>query len=68
MRKEMCLLLNIRLMPIPFMEYRGKGRRGAITWDISNNIEMKVKSTNDKDSLGFKKISLIDELGCYDVV
>jgi lipopolysaccharide assembly outer membrane protein LptD (OstA) len=40
-----------------------KGRRGAITWDISNNIEMKVKSTNDKDSLGFKKISLIDELG-----
>jgi len=40
-----------------------KGRRGSITWDISNNIEMKVKSNNDKDSVGYKKISLIDELG-----
>jgi hypothetical protein len=29
--------------------------------DISNNIEMKVKS--DEDSTGFKKISIIDELG-----
>ena len=28
---------------------------------LSNNIEMKVKS--DKDSTGFKKISIIDELG-----
>jgi len=41
----------------------GKGRRGSITWDVSNNIEMKVKSNNDKDSVGYKKISLIDELG-----
>lgn len=39
----------------------GKGRSESITWDIDNNLEMKVKS--DKDSTGFKKISLIDELG-----
>ena len=39
----------------------GKGKTGSISWDVSNNIEMKVKS--DKDSTGFKKISLIDELG-----
>ncbi len=39
----------------------GKGRTGSISWDVSNNIEMKVKS--DKDSTGIKKISIIDELG-----
>ena len=39
----------------------GKGKTGSITWDVSNNIEMKIKS--DEDSTGFKKISLIDELG-----
>lgn len=39
----------------------GKGRTGNISWDVSNNIEMKVKS--DKDSTGFRKISIIDELG-----
>lgn len=32
----------------------------AISFGVSNNIEMKVKS--DKDSTGFKKISIIDEL------
>ncbi|WP_092112117.1 putative LPS assembly protein LptD [Prevotella sp. KH2C16] len=41
----------------------GKGRTGNISWDISNNLEMKLKSDHDKDSLGYKKISLIDELG-----
>lgn len=41
----------------------GKGRTGNISWDISNNLEMKLKSDRDKDSLGYKKISLIDELG-----
>lgn len=41
----------------------GKGRTGNISWDISNNLEMKLKSDLDKDSLGYKKISLIDELG-----
>lgn len=39
----------------------GKGKTGSITVDVSNNIEMKLKS--DDDSTGFKKISLIDELG-----
>ena len=38
-----------------------KGKTGSITWDLSNNIEMKIKS--DDDSTGFKKISIIDELG-----
>ena len=39
----------------------GKGKTGNISMDISNNIEMKIKS--DDDSTGFKKISIIDELG-----
>ena len=38
-----------------------RGKTGSITLDVSNNIEMKIKS--DKDSTGFKKISIIDELG-----
>lgn len=38
-----------------------KGKTGSISLDIGNNIEMKVKS--DKDTTGFKKISIIDELG-----
>ena len=39
----------------------GKGKTGSVSMDISNNIEMKIKS--DDDSTGFKKISIIDELG-----
>ncbi len=39
----------------------GKGRTGSVTMDLSNNLEMKIKS--EEDSTGFKKISLIDELG-----
>lgn len=39
----------------------GRGKTGSITFDVDNNIEMKVKS--DDDSTGFKKISIIDELG-----
>lgn len=38
-----------------------RGMTGNINMDVSNNIEMKVYS--DKDSTGFKKISLIDEIG-----
>ena len=38
-----------------------RGRTGSVSWSFDNNIEMKVKS--DKDSTGFKKISLIDQLG-----
>ena len=39
----------------------GKGKTGNIAFDLSNNVEMKVKSS--KDSTGFKKLSIIDELG-----
>ncbi|MBR1506047.1 MAG: LPS-assembly protein LptD [Prevotella sp.] len=39
----------------------GSGKTGSITMDVSNNIEMKVKS--DEDSTGYKKLSIIDELG-----
>ena len=37
----------------------GKGKTGTVSFDLSNNLEMKVKS--EDDSTGFKKISLIDE-------
>ena len=39
----------------------GKYKTEVISWDVSNNIEMKIKS--DKDTTGYKKISIIDELG-----
>ena len=39
----------------------GRGKTGSVSMSLSNNIEMKVKS--DKDSTGFRKISIIDELG-----
>ena len=39
----------------------GKGKSGSINLNVSNNVEMKVKS--DRDSTGVRKISLIDELG-----
>ncbi len=38
-----------------------RGKTGSIAVDISNNVEMKLRS--DNDSMGFKKVSLIDELG-----
>ena len=38
-----------------------KGKSGSINLNVSNNIEMKIKS--DRDSTGIRKISLIDELG-----
>ena len=38
----------------------GRGKSGSVNFSIDNNIEMKVRS--DKDSTGFKKISLIDKL------
>ena len=37
------------------------GKTGSVSFDISNNIEMKVKS--ERDSTGVKKVSIIDELG-----
>lgn len=39
----------------------GTGMTGNVSLDISNNVEMKVRTKND--SAEFKKISLIDELG-----
>ena len=39
----------------------GRGKTGSIGFGLSNNIEMKVKT--DNDSVEFKKISIIDELG-----
>ena len=39
----------------------GKGQTGSVSFDVGNNIEMKIKS--DKDTTGIKKISIIDELG-----
>lgn len=36
-----------------------KGKTGSISMDVSNNIEMKIRTDNDST----KKISLIDELG-----
>ena len=40
----------------------GKGKTGSITFDLDNNIEMKVKAS-DNDSVEYKKISIIDQLG-----
>ncbi len=39
----------------------GNKMSGSVSIDLKNNLEMKIKS--DDDSTGFKKISLIDELG-----
>ena len=39
----------------------GKGKTGSVSFDLGNNVEMKIKS--DDDSTGVKKISIIDELG-----
>lgn len=38
----------------------GRGRNGSVNFALANNLEMKVKS--DKDSTGYKKISLIENL------
>ena len=48
--------------------YPGKNMSQNISFSIDNNIEMKMNS--DKDTTGYKKISLIDQLGAslsYDV-
>ena len=37
----------------------GTGKQGSVNFSIDNNIEMKVKS--DRDTTGFRKISLIDK-------
>ncbi len=42
----------------PF-SYPGRGKQGVVSFDVSNNFEMKYKTKSDS----VKKISLIDELG-----
>ena len=37
----------------------GKGKTGSISFDMSNNLEMKMRTANDS----IKKISLVDEFG-----
>lgn len=39
----------------------GSGKTGSVSLDISNNIEMKLNTK--KDTIGTKKVSLIDEIG-----
>lgn len=36
-----------------------RGKSGSISMDVSNNVEMKIKDSNDS----IKKVSIIDELG-----
>ena len=57
---------DVKLVPYsPFQEgmygVPGSSKTQMITWDVGNNIEMKIRS--DKDSTGYKKLSIIDELG-----
>ncbi len=37
----------------------GRGKTGSISFDVSNNIEMKIRTKDDS----LKKVSIIDELG-----
>ena len=39
----------------------GKGKTGSISVSLTNNVEMKLRS--DEDTVGFKKVSIIDEFG-----
>ena len=54
---------TVRYSPFSGMMYGTveQGMTGSVTMDVANNIEMKVRT--DKDSTGYRKISLIDELG-----
>lgn len=54
---------TVRYSPFSGMMYGtvGQGMTGSVAMDVANNIEMKVRT--DKDSTGYRKISLIDELG-----
>ena len=37
----------------------GRGKTGSVSFDVSNNLEMKIRDRNDS----LKKVSIIDELG-----
>ena len=39
----------------------GKGKTGSISVSLTHNVEMKLRS--DEDTVGFKKVSIIDEFG-----
>ena len=60
MKKGRCVPWNILLRRCRICK-PGKGMSQNISFSVDNNIEMKMKS--DKDSTGYKKISLIDQLG-----
>ena len=45
-----------------FFSAPGKGKTGRIALSLSNNVEMKVKA-GDSDTVEYKKVSIIDELG-----
>ncbi|MCM1446856.1 MAG: LPS-assembly protein LptD [Bacteroides sp.] len=54
--------------PVSYSYYNGSlygtpssGMRGNVTMDLSNNVEMKLYSKTDTS--GYRKVSLIDELG-----
>lgn len=48
------------LFPNSLFGVPGKGRTGSVSFSLANNVEMKVRS--DRDSIGEKKISLIENL------
>lgn len=57
---------NVISKPIDYSPYTGamygvpgRGKTGAISFDLGNNIEMKMKDKNDS----IKKVSIIDEFG-----
>ena len=54
---------TVEYSPYQGMAYGVPGKKMSqnISFSVDNNIEMKMKS--DKDSTGYKKISLIDQLG-----
>ncbi len=59
---------NVTSTPVTYSPFTGsmygtvgQGKTGNVNLDVSNNIEMKVRT--DKDSTGYRKISIIDELG-----
>lgn len=48
------------LFPSALFGVPGQGRTGMVSFSLANNLEMKVKS--DNDSIGEKKVSLIENL------
>lgn len=55
MRRQKYSMFQNALYGVP-----GQGKSGTVSFTLNNNLEMKVK--NDKDSIGEKKVSLIENL------